>query len=254
MVTNPRNSYVSVLVIMVMLLPSTTIVSALVVARGSHFTRRHISAKHRPFFLQSTPTVDGTIASSNTGFDSISIDERTTSCLDFAFVLECLRNATVTVLGAEISGKREAQSADEASMGYAMVDELFPHLGFIPLRTSMNVWPIMRAIEMNTSPPEREDLANFAENIESLDEVRTYFETNIDKLGLYLELVEQLLLPDPFTIAFKGSFDDEGKLNAEKYPELGRLRQQAEVLRGRIIQTIQTLLRSQDMKEKLSDK
>jgi dsDNA-specific endonuclease/ATPase MutS2 len=107
---------------------------------------------------------------------------------------------------------------------------------------------------MNTSPPEREDLANFAENIESLDEVRTYFEANVDKLGLYLELIEQLLLPAPLTVAFKGSFDDEGKLNAEKYPELGRLRQQAEVLRGRIIQTIQTLLRSQEMKEKLSDK
>ena len=190
------------------------------------------------------------VVTSSTGFD-ISISERTTTCLDFAFVLECLRNVTVTVLGAELATQREAQNVDEANMGYARVDELFPHIGFIPLRTSMNVWPILRAIEMNTSPPEREDLASFAENVESLDEVREYFKSNRQQLSLFDDMVAQLLLPDDLTATFKGSFDDDSNLNAEKYPELGKLRQKAEVLRGRIIQTLQTLLRSQDMKEKV---
>ena len=104
---------------------------------------------------------------------------------------------------------------------------------------------------MNTSPPERDDLASFAENVESLDEVRTYFESNREQLSLFDDMVAQLLLPDELTATFKGSFDDDSNLNAEKYPELGKLRQQAEVLRGRIIQTLQTLLRSQDMKEKV---
>ena len=198
-----------------------------------------------------TTKVSLPVVASN-GFD-ISISERTTTCLDFAFVLECLQNVTITVLGAELSGQREAQNVDEANMGYARVDELFPHIGFIPLRTAMNVWPILRAIEMNTSPPERDDLASFAENVESLDEVRTYFKNNRDQLSLFDDMVAQLLLPEDLTATFKGSFDDDSNLNAEKYPELGKLRQQAEVLRGRIIQTLQTLLRSQDMKEKVAN-
>lgn len=41
---------------------------------------------------------------------------------------------------------------------------------------------------------------------------------------------------------------------AEKYTELGKLRRQSAVLRARIIQTIETLLRSQDMKDKIADK
>ena len=43
-------------------------------------------------------------------------------------------------------------------------------------------------------------------------------------------------------------------LSIEKYKELGKLRRQSATLRARIIQTIETLLRSQDMKEKIADK
>jgi len=251
----------------------------------------------------------------------VSSEERTTTWLDFGFVLECLRNSTVTVLGADIAAQREARTVAEATQAYAMVEELSPHIGYVPLRTSMNVWPILRAIEMNTAPPERDDLASFSEHIESLDEVREYFETNLDRLPLYMDLAAQVTLtgalqpaasfvaihllrpsflpplyfarpewqlglPEELAKAFKGSFDEDGNLNAEKYPELGRLRRQAEALRGKIIQVrrkllsphpttrvpplpahtasprvvacgvqvLQTLLRTQDMKEKLADK
>jgi dsDNA-specific endonuclease/ATPase MutS2 len=186
--------------------------------------------------------------------DTVSISDRTHECLDFQFVLECLKKETVTIMGTEIVSEREAPDHSVASLNYAMVDEISQISGFIPLRTSMNVWPVLRAIEMNSNPPEKEDLASFAENIESIHEVHTFFEANQDKVPLFDELVMQLILPDELIGAFKGSFDDEGNLNADKYTELGRLRKQAEALRARIVQTLQTILRDQDMKEKIADK
>ena len=206
-----------------------------------------------------TLTATTSVAPPAPALEFVSIEERTTTCLDFAYVLECLRNATVTVLGADIAAHREARTVAEATQAYAMVDELSPHIGYVPLRTSMNVWPILRAIEMNTAPPERDDLASFAEHVESLDEVRVYFEANLERLPLFIDLAAQvrgpavsaacvrchrphhssswqLGLPEELAAAFKGSFDDEGNLNADKYPELGRLRRQAEALRGRIVQ------------------
>ena len=149
---------------------------------------------------------------------------------------------------------RESSNYEEAVLNYAKVDEISQVLGFLPLQTSMNVGPILKAIEKNSSPPEMEDLAKFAENIESIFEIKTFMEVNKDKLTLFKDLLRQLILPDALVETFKGSFDDEGKLNAEKYKQLGTLRRQADSLRGRIVQIIQTLLRSQDMKDKLADK
>lgn len=186
--------------------------------------------------------------------DTISIPDRTHECLDFQFILDTLKNETVTVLGASIVAEREAPDHETASLNYAMVDEISQVTGFVPLRTSMNVWPVLRAIEMNSNPPEKEDLAAFADHIESIHEVHTFFDANKDKLPLFIDLVNQLILPDPLIEAFKGSFDDEANLNAEKFTELGRLRKQADALRARIVQTLQTILRDQDMREKIADK
>jgi dsDNA-specific endonuclease/ATPase MutS2 len=83
--------------------------------------------------------------------------------------------------------------------------------------------------------------------------VKNFFDANMDKLGLFSDLMEDLVLPDVLVEVFKDAFDDDGNLNAEKYKELGKLRRQSATLRARIIQTIETLLRSQDMKEKIAD-
>jgi hypothetical protein len=142
-------------------------------------------------------------SSSSHGID-ISIDKRTVECLDFSYVLESLKNSTVTKLGAEISGERFATDSATANMYYAMVDEIQTSIGFMPLRTSMNVWPVLKAVEMNSSPPEKEDLAYFAEHIESIIELHEFFVVNSNKLTLFSDLVTQMILPDELISGFKG--------------------------------------------------
>ena len=132
------------------------------------------------------------------------------------FVLDSLRNSTVTVLGSQISSERIAEDWESANMNYAMVDEISSVIDFIPLRTKMNVWPLLRVIELNSSPPEQEELAAFSENIESIFEVKNFFEANMDKLGLFEDLIGTLVLPDVLVEVFKDAFDDDSNLNAGK--------------------------------------
>ena len=147
------------------------------------------------------------------GFD-VDIAERTHECLDMQFILDSLRNSTVTVLGGQISSERMAVDSDSANMNYAMVDEISSVIDYIPLRTKMNVWPLLRVIELNSSPPEQEDLAGFSENIESIYEVKNFFDANMDKLGLFEDLIGTLVLPDVLVEVFKDAFDDDSNLNA----------------------------------------
>lgn len=165
--------------------------------------------------LKSTRTAAVTpkITTPTTGFD-VDIAERTHECLDMQFVLDSLRNSTVTVLGSQISSERMAVDCESASMNYAMVDEISAVVDFIPLRTKMNVWPLLRVIELNSSPPEQEDLAAFSENIESIFEVKNFFDANMDKLGLFEDLIGTLVLPDVLVEVFKDAFDDDSNLNA----------------------------------------
>jgi hypothetical protein len=179
---------------------------------------RHIGSpllRFRCMQLASTKTalVIPKISTPSTGFD-VDIAERTHECLDMQFVLDSLRNSTVTVLGSQISSERMAVDCDSASMNYAMVDEISSVVDFIPLRTKMNVWPLLRVIELNSSPPEQEDLAAFSENIESIYEVKNFFDANMDKLGLFEDLIGTLVLPDVLVEVFKDAFDDDSNLNA----------------------------------------
>lgn len=177
----------------------------------------HIGAPLRFRYMQLASTrtafVVPKVITPTTGFD-VDIAERTHECLDMQFVLDSLRNATVTVLGSQISSERMAVDCESASMNYAMVDEISSVIDFIPLRTKMNVWPLLRVIELNSSPPEQEDLAAFSENIESIYEVKNFFDANMDKLVLFEDLIATLVLPDVLVEVFKDAFDDDGNLNA----------------------------------------
>ena len=192
------------------------------------------------------------LQSSSAQFD-VDIEQRTTSCLDFEVILKALQDKSITVLGKTISGQRDARSLEQGVESYARVEQMYSALEYFPLRNDMNVWPLLRIIELNSSPPEKTDLAKFSENIEQITELLSYFEENADELTLMQELSARMQLPEELLIVFVKSFDDEGNLNAEKYPEILRLRRQIGTLKMRILQIIQTLLKSQDMKEKLAD-
>jgi len=184
---------------------------------------------------------------------TVDIAERTNSCLDFNVIIDALRGSTVTVLGAQIASQRASKNLDDARLSYAMVEEMSYNLEYFPLRNKMDVWPLLRIIELNSSPPEQEDLAAFTENIEQILEMQAFFHENKQQLSLFGDLADSMTLPDELVEVFRDSFDDEGNLNADKYPLIGKLRKEISSIRGRIVQIIQSLLRSQDMKEKLAD-
>lgn len=192
------------------------------------------------------------LQSSAAQFD-VDIEQRTTSCLDFEVILKALQDKSITVLGKTISGQREARSLEQGVESYARVEQMYSALDYFPLRNDMNVWPLLRIIELNSSPPEKSDLAKFSENIEQITELLSYFDENAEELTLMQELSARMQLPEELLTVFVKSFDDEGNLNAEKYPEILRLRRHIGTLKMRILQIIQTLLKSQDMKEKLAD-
>ena len=175
--------------------------------------------RSRPRSMQFASTRTASVVTApvtpSTGFD-VDIAERTHECLDMQFVLDSLRNNTVTVLGGQISSERSAADHESANMNYAMVDEISSVIDYIPLRTKMNVWPLLRVIELNSSPPDQEDLAAFSENIESIYEVKNFFDANMDKLGLFEDLIATLVLPDILVEVFKDAFDDDSNLNAGK--------------------------------------
>lgn len=186
---------------------------------------------------------------------NVNVTDRTLNCLDFQIILDALRDTSVTVLGKEkVCIHEHSNDLDTINNLYDKIDQLMPNLENIPLRNTMNVWPVLRAIETNGSPPERDDLANFADIIEDIQVVETFLSNNSkDKLSLFKSIQSAMFLPEEFVQIFHNSFDDESNLNSEKYPIIKKLRLESELLRSKIIQTIKSLLNNQDMKEKIAD-
>ena len=181
------------------------------------------------------------------------IDERTYECLDFDYILNTLENTTVTILGRQICRTKIANNSQESNLNYAMIEQLLNIITFLPIRTNMNIYPVINAIERNLSPPEREDLADFSLHIEQIVELYDYMLSNIQHIPLYTNLISYMKLPERLIECFLDSFDDEGQLNAEKYPIIKKYRININNIKGKIIQILQTLLRSMEMKEKIAD-
>lgn len=84
-------------------------------------------------------------------------------------------------------------------------------------------------------------------------ELHKYFINNKDKLDLFEDLTEKMKLPKELIDTFHLSFDETLNLNVDKYSTIKQLRNKIEYLRGQIIQTMQSLLQTQDMKDKIAD-
>ena len=183
----------------------------------------------------------------------VNLEKRTLDCLDFEVITDALRNLTVTQYGRTIASERVSASSTEVNAQYSRVEELSPHVEMLPIRSAMNIWPIMSAIEFNTAPPSQEDLAYFTHSIEEVNEVRQFLVENQKSITLFNAELEDLVLPEELTDAFLEAFDDDGNLNGAKYPVIGKLRKEMLTIRGQIVQTMNSLLRSQLMKDKLAD-
>ena len=205
--------------------------------------------------IETSLTLSSTSTSTSTSFKpiDINIDDRTYQCLDIKVILDSLKKMTTTISGSQLADTLLYDNIDEINKNYAKVDQLSYFLGSLPLRTNMNVWIVLNAIENNQSPPEKEELCQFSEYIDELIVLHEFMKQNINKIPLFQELVDQMVLPNEFINIFMNSFDSEGNLNSIKYPIIGKLTREANALKGKIIQTLKTILNSQDMKEKISD-
>jgi hypothetical protein len=117
----------------------------------------------------------------------------------------------------------------------------------------MNVWDILHMLDTGT-PPERDDIVNFASIVEEVREIVEFLTENRDKVpSVSRSLASDCRLPDALVEAFDGAFDEEGYLSAEKYPHVAALRKRTVTLQARIVEVIKRLLSEPSLKEKLAD-
>ena len=217
----------------------------------------YIKYKRIPLYSSNTEIIDNYInneANNKEIAEPDMIDHRTIECLDFQIILDTLCNNTITILGRSLCRQKQGNNSSIIRQEYSMIDQLYNHIAMLPLRSNMNIYPVLNAIEYNLSPPEREDLYYFTIQIEQIIELYDYMILHSEKLSLFSDLTQQLLLPMELKDMFVESFDDEGNLSGEKFPILKKLRTEIEVLRGRIIQTLKNMLQSFEMRDKLADR
>lgn len=247
---------------------------------GKRHTSRNIKYQTSLTLSATTPTATATITNaepitrksminsfkdkySNTALNipaqfMVNITERTTTCLDFQVVLDAVKDNTITAIGPKLIDVMNYENSLHTDINiinenYALVDQLIPNMAMIPLHNSMNVWPVLTAIELNTSPPESDELAHFAGIIEEIVTLYKYMIESSDKFTLFASITSSMKLPTALIETFTDAFDDDGNLNGNKYPTIKKLRSDANALKSKIITTIKRLLNSQDMKEKLAD-
>lgn len=208
-----------------------------------------VSPRGRVFQQKADPTIPVPSASIGT----VSINDRTNECLDFPTILGTLRNMTITQYGQELSSQRFYTTPIQISAQYEKVEELLPHIAMLPIRNYMNIWPLLSSIEFNTVQPTQEDLVYFTRSIEDVIELRTFILQNNATMQLYSEYVSDMSLPQDLADTFLNAFDDDDNLNSEKYPILGQYRKEILTIKSTIIQTLNNLLRSPLMKDKLAD-
>ena len=213
----------------------------------------------------------------NTTSDEKSLlEKRTLTCLDFQIIIDYLRSNTKTTLGSYTCDQYDSINHNIITSNYAKVNQISSSIIMIPLYSKLNIWPLINAIENNTLSPTREDLARFSFDVDQIVEIHKYFNDNIDKFNLFTSIIKQIKLSldliNMFHLSFKSSNDnnnnnynnnnnnhdsnsqDEYELNIDKYPTIKLLKSQINSLKMRIVSTLQSLLQSIEMRDKIADK
>ena len=185
--------------------------------------------------------------------ESISdIRKRTFQCLDFGVLLDELQTSTITIHGKELVANTSYRDAHTITQAYAMVDQLTPQVGMIPIKSCINVWHVLRKLK-NGTPLEVEELADFSTLVEEIGDIHDFVKGNKDNMSLFQPLANEMALGEDLVNEFQDSFNDEGSLSEEKYLSLGNYRKEISELRSRIDRIMQKLISDQKMKEKLAD-
>ena len=211
----------------------------------------------------------------STSVEKSLLEKRTLTCLDFQIIIDYLRSNTKTTLGSYTCDQYDSINHNIITSNYAKVNQISSFIIMIPLYSKLNIWPLINAIENNTLSPTREDLARFSFDVDQIVEIHKYFNDNIDKFNLFTNIIKQIKLSldliNMFHLSFKSSNDnsnnnnnhgsssnsngqDEYELNIDKYPTIKLLKSQINSLKMRIVSTLQSLLQSIEMRDKIADK
>lgn len=182
------------------------------------------------------------------------LTRRTNECLDFSLLLEHLADQAITTKGKEMVKTVKYNSAAEINRAYSMMEELSGQLALLPLRSKLDVWPVLKMIEQNSALPDREELATFATNIEELCDLQQFIKDYRSVLTLFGDIEERLSLPNELVKGFRDSFIEDFKLNPVKFPKIRELTNQIIGLTRQITSTLMSVLNSPAMKDKIADK
>ncbi len=179
--------------------------------------------------------------------------DRTHESLDFEQVSIELKKLCKTGLGESLCSESYSTDLGAVKNGYAMVQEIETHLEHIPLRYRMNVWKVVDIINNNTAQPELADLAEFADSLDEVHAMHAYLTSNNASLPLLQMFASPTMLPRNVTDTFNDSFRSNSQLNLAKYPVLQQLYTEKEQHRTSIIASIQSLLKTSSLRDKIAD-
>ncbi len=183
---------------------------------------------------------------------------RSLEALDWGAILERLAFHARTARGAAAAARPDfAADADGVARRYAEVAEVLAIEGSGDLRVPVGevgdvVEPVQRAgrgIQLDL--PELRDIGAA---LVAFEKLRRFLEGRLEDRPRLWALVEDHVLDGELVWRLSASFDADGQLSAEMYPELGHLRSRIAEVKRRVRSTLDELLRSEDLADALQDR
>ena len=135
-----------------------------------------------------------------------------------------------------------------------MVEEVTHHVEHLPIQRIFETLNILYKIQNNSIFPTKLDLTGVTHDIENIQDLSKYLKDNERSLPLFHELASKMELPEQIIETFRDAFDNENKLNEDKYSIIKNLRSSIQRNKFRIVQVLQALVSSPSMRDKLTDR
>ncbi len=185
------------------------------------------------------------------------MNPRTLEALDWPLVLEALARHARTLRGMEAARQPDfADSADDVLARYEAVAEVWlleREEQKIPCGSVTDVRPALLAAARG-EVLEAPDLVGVASCVRALLALRAAILARADEAPRLTTLVAPIRVDPELAAGLERSFDADGSLSSAAWPTLGELRRRAEQLRGRILRTLDELLREDGLGAVLQDR
>ncbi len=185
------------------------------------------------------------------------MDDRTLAALDWSLVLGALSKHARTLRGADAARKPDfADSPDEVIARYEAVAEVWlleREEQKIPVGGVTDVRPALLAAARG-EVLEAPELLAVASSVRALVALRASVLARADEAPRLTTLVAPITVDPALALFLERSFDADGALANAAWPLLAEYRRRAEQLRGRILRTLEELLRDEGYGQSLQDR